>query len=323
MRILNYGAGAVGLGVDSFLLKAGAAVDILAREKTVKALKADGLYLTGLLGDYHAPAKNLRAFTSLDQVDGIQYDFILVSTKSFDSQQSAQDISRHPKLLKPTTKIILFQNGWGNAEIFASYFDKNQIFNARVITGFNRPRPNQVAVTVHADSVRMGSLFQTNISSIKEVSQAITLGGFPCEITEEIDKFLWSKMLYNCALNPLGAILDVSYRTLGEYTHTREIMDEVIREVYQIMMKADYQTHWPTPEEYLEKFYKEFLPATAEHFSSTLQDLKAKKRTEIDALNGAVVRLADHHQLNVPVNRFLFRMIRFIEEKNLKSAVAA
>lgn len=313
MRVLIYGGGAVGLGVASCLLKSGVETTILARPRTVAALKADGLVRTGIFGDYMAPPESFITVESLDSIDARTFDVILVCTKSFDSPNAACDLANHPKLLSPQTAIVLFQNGWGNAEAFTPLFDRSQIFNARVITGFMRPQPNEVLITVHADAIHIGSLFGLDAAPLAPLAEAIAAGGIPAILTDSIEKDLWAKMLYNCALNPLGAILDVPYGKLTESSHSRAIMNTVIAETFAVMMAAGYRTHWEGAAGFRTVFYDRLVPDTALHRSSTLQDLRAGKRTEIDALTGAVLKLADEQKVPVPVSRTLYAIIRFIE----------
>jgi 2-dehydropantoate 2-reductase len=317
MRVLIYGAGAVGLGIASCLLKSKCQVDIVARENTVSALRKHGLVRTGIWGSFHAEPSKFGSYTSLGQVRARKYDYILVCTKSFDSLAAAKDLSEHKSLFGKETKTVLFQNGWGNAEIFLSFFGRERVYNARVITGFHRPNANEVAITVHADSIHIGSLFNKDSSLLTDLCEAIAEGDIPCQTTNEIEKDLWAKMLYNCALNPLGAILDVPYGVLAENETTRTIMNGIVDEAFSVMTKAGYKTHWPTSKDFLEVFYDKLVPDTAEHKSSTLQDIMAKKRTEIDALNGAVIRLAERYKVEVPYNLVIYNLIRFIEGRSM------
>lgn len=316
MRTLIYGAGSVGLGIASCLLKSKARVDILARENTVSALRKHGLVRTGIFGDYHTARTAFNAFSSLTQIQAKLYDCILVCTKSFDSLQAAEDLAEHKLLLAKDAKIILFQNGWGNAEIFSTFFSADRIYNARVITGFRRLKSNEVTITVHADSIHIGSLFTGVLSCVQNLCRLIAEGGIPCEVTDSIEKDLWAKMLYNCALNPLGAILDVPYGVLAENDFTRAIMNGIVNEVFTVMKRRGYKTHWPTADDFLKVFYDSLVPDTAEHKSSTLQDILAKKKTEINALNGAVIKLAEQHAVHVPYNLVVYNMVKFIEARN-------
>ena len=315
MKTLIYGGGAVGLGLASCLLKSNVEVEILAREDTVLALQKEGLKRTGIFGDYFANPSKFHSYNTLEEITNI-YDYILVCTKSFDSLEAARDLFEYKSLLGEKTKIVLFQNGWGNAEVFLSFFEKEIIYNARVITGFQRTKSNEVKITVHADSIHIGSLFGADLSCVKKLSDAINNGDIPCEITQEIVKDIWAKMLYNCALNPLGAILDVPYGELAEKESTRLIMNNIIEEVFEVMMKAGYKTHCKTVKDFIDLFYSKLVPSTAAHKSSTLQDIEAKKPTEIEALNGAVIGLAKKHEIPVPYNSVVYNIIKFIEQKN-------
>jgi 2-dehydropantoate 2-reductase len=171
LRILIYGAGAVGLGIGSCLLKSDEHVDFIGRASTVHRLRKNGLIRRGILGPYRARHQSFGAYLALGTLPKKSYDFILVVTKSFDSESSAKNLSQCPFLFHKNTNIILCQNGWGNAEIFSKYFPKRRIKNARVITGFTRPKPNEVTITVHADAVRMGSLFDKNVKELKEITE--------------------------------------------------------------------------------------------------------------------------------------------------------
>ena len=316
MKALIYGGGAVGLGIAGFLLKSKVQVDIVARENTVSALRKHGLVRTGIWGDYSAGPSAFGSYISLKDIGKKAYDYILVCTKSFDSFEASRDLSQYESLFGDKTKIILFQNGWGNAEVFSSLFDKKKIYNARVITGFQRPKKNEVTITVHADSIHIGSLFNKNLACIEELCESIDKGGIPCEATGNIEKDLWAKMLYNCALNPLGAILDVPYGVLAEHESSRIIMKGIVEEVFKVIKAAGHETHWQSPKDFLEVFYLKLVPDTAKHKSSTLQDILAKKKTEIDALNGAVIKLAEKHEVHVPYNSSVYNIVKFIEAKN-------
>ncbi len=313
MKTLIYGGGSVGLGLASCLIKSNVEVDILARENTVQALKEKGLRRTGIFGDYYAEPSKFNSYSSLGQIRDKVYDYILVCTKSFDSFEAAKDLSNHKSLLNEKTKIVLFQNGWGNAEKFLEFFSKDAIYSAHIITGFQRTKPNEVKITVHADSIHIGSLFGKDLAHVKNLSKAINDGDIPCELVENITKDLWAKMLYNCALNPLGAILEVTYGKLAELEYSRSIMNHIIEEVFEVMTEAGYETHWTNAANFIKVFYNRLVPDTAQHKSSTLQDISAKKPTEIEALNGAVIELAKKYDINVPCNLVVYNIIKFIE----------
>jgi 2-dehydropantoate 2-reductase len=313
MRIVVYGGGAVGLGITSCLLKSGCQVDVIARQETVDALTRGGLVRTGLFGRFEAASASFGCHTGLSQLSSSSCDLALVCTKSFDSAAAAKDLAEHWSRIGKPAGVVLFQNGWGNAEVFASHFPYESVYSARVITGFRRDKPNEVEITVHADAIHVGSLFAADLRVIEPLCLAIRQGGIPCEPTGRIGKDLWAKMLYNCALNPLGAILRVPYGALATQSTTRELMDRIIEEVFAVMTAAGYCTHWRSPGEFISTFYDRLVPDTAEHESSMLQDILAGRRTEIDALTGAVIDLAGRHGLAVPYNQAVFDLVKFVE----------
>jgi len=161
----------------------------------------------------------------------------------------------------------------------------------------------------------VGSLFGESPAQVAPLCAALAKGGIPCEPTATIAEDLWAKLLYNATLNPLGAILGASYGALGASEHTRGVMERIAHETFVVMRAAGWRTHWPDASAWLADFYTRLLPPTAAHESSTLQDLRAGRRTEIDAITGAVVELAERHGVAVPVSRSLLALVRFLEAR--------
>lgn len=313
MRVLVYGAGGVGLGLGSFLLAAGAQVHFVGRPETVRALREQGLVRSGRFGSAHAEPGSLVAASGLDEQGGAApFDFALVTVKTTDNAAAAETLTAG---LAGNPPLVLCQNGWGNAETFAHRFPAARIWNARIITGFARSAPNRVEVTAHAEPVAIGSIFGMDPAPIEPLCAALRQGGLPTQATTRIAEILWAKLLYNGCLNGLGAILGVPYGTLGESGHSRGIIADLAREIFAVMHAAGHTTRWPDAEAYLESLYGELLPPTREHESSTLQDLRAGKRTEIDALNGAIVRLGSELGIGTPVNRTVCALIRVLEAR--------
>ena len=304
LKVLVVGAGAVGLGLASFLMQSGCRVSLLGREDT--ELEKNGLYRIGIFGEFHSDSFEIFHGPAQDE----EFDFVLVCVKSFDTENTGRQLQ---EWLSNTSRIVLCQNGWGNAEIFSEYFQN--IFNARVITGFIRPQKNRVDVTVHAQPVHLGSLFGGDLECLEPLAKAFEEGGLPCAVTSHIARDLWAKMLYNCPLNALGALLEVPYGLLGKKESTREIMEGIVDEVFAVMRAMDYETHWKSEQDYLEEFYGKLLPSTYEHESSMLQDLRAGKVTEIEAINGVVVKEGTKRNIAVPYNILVSNLVLFLQDK--------
>ena len=120
-------------------------------------------------------------------------------------------------------------------------------------------------------------------------------------------------MIYNCTLNPLGAIVGVHYGALSENEHSLAIMNDTMDELFAVMRAAGYSTYWPDADSYRKDFYAKLLPDTYNHNSSTLQDIRAKRPTEIETLTGTILHLAKEHGVPVPVNTMLYRLIKTLE----------
>ena len=92
-------------------------------------------------------------------------------------------------------------------------------------------------------------------------------------------------------------------------------MGGIVEEVFIVMQTLNYETHWRNSQEYLGEFYEKFLPDTYEHESSMLQDLRAGKKTEIDAINGVIVAESIKRNIKVPFNVLIYNLIRFLQDK--------
>ncbi len=311
MNILVIGAGGVGIGLASSVKSQGANISIYARGKTAKAIKENGIKRTGLFTHYEF--KDIPVYEKYSEIPEDYFDYVFIASKTTANADIAANLNDNKKILKEHGKIIIFQNGFGNDEYYLKYFPKNQVFAARVITGFRRPERYISEVTVYTEPILIGSLQGEDPKDLHEIAEMITQSGIKCELTDEVDKYLWAKMLYNCALNPLGAILNVNYGKLTENEYTKELMNSIIDEIFEVIKASGYSTLWSTSDEYKELFYNKLVPDTYEHYSSTHQDIQRKIKTEIDSLNGKVIELGERNNVDVSTNKIIYNLIKSIE----------
>ena len=311
MRILIFGAGAVGQGIGGMLAAHGCRVDLVLRERHRAAIEAGGLHVTGIFGDHFAKPGSMGVSETLERFADITYDFVLVTTKSYDTDTALETLAQHVK----TDCVVSVQNGCGNLEKVVTRFGESRALAARVITGFEIARPGKVRITVSADAIHIGGPVEgSQDSRAEELASFINSAGLPCVAARHIRRDLFAKLLYNCALNPLGAILGVHYGALGDNSDARQIMDAVIDEVYSMLLATGERTHWNTPGEYRDFFYGSQIPATYNHRSSMLQDIERGKRTEVDALTGYVSARGSEAGISTPVCNALSSIIRFREQ---------
>ena len=296
--------------MGSALLASGMRVGFVARRNTADRLKRGGLVQTGIFGEMRHAPESFDVAVEIGELLGDAADFVLVCTKSFDSASAADALAAAKDRLATGVPIVLCQNGWGNAAHFEPGFGEERVFCSSVLTGFRRPAANAVEVTVHAAPIRMGSLCGVSGGRVAPLCAAISQGGIACEPSDDMPAELWAKILYNGCLNPLGALRGEPYGALADGAEARGTMDAIAHEIFAVMDAAGIRTHWNTAEEWLAHFYGVLIPPTRAHESSMLQDLRAGRRTEIESLTGAVVRLADEHGIAVPRNRDLLNRVR-------------
>jgi 2-dehydropantoate 2-reductase len=177
--------------------------------------------------------------------------------------------------------------------------------------------PGVARVTVNADDVLLGEPFGTvNRLLLQSLQRDLTSSGIPARLVSKDDIWaaIWGKVIYNCALNPLGAILEVPYGKLGENEQTREIIKGVIREIFDVMRAKGVRSHCKDADEYYRFLMERQLPLTVGHRASMLQDITIGRRTEIDALNGAISRYAQELGIDTPYNDLLTSLIKFKEK---------
>lgn len=313
MNILVIGAGAVGIGLASSVLSQNADVSIYARGETAKAIRKNGIERTGLFTHYSFREDEVTVYENYGEMAEDSFDYVFITSKTTANDDISKKLNQNRHILKENAKIIIFQNGFGNDEPYLRYFTSKEVFSARVITGFTRPKRHISEVTVYTEPILIGSLQGEDPKDLQEIADMITASGINCELTGEVDKYLWAKMLYNCALNPLGAILNVHYGALTENEYTTEIMNKIIDEIFNVIKTCGYSTLWDTPDEYRDLFYSKLVPDTYNHFSSTHQDIQKKIKTEIDSLNGKVIQLGEANNIDVSTNKIIYNLIKAIE----------
>ncbi len=315
MNILIYGAGALGQALGCMLAADGHQIDLLLRPRFIRQITESGLRVTGILGDFSAPKNNCTLLSDIGQATK-NYDFVLLTTKTYDTETATSDIAT---LAGRAAVVVSMQNGCGNVELLARCFGPERTLGARVITGFAIVHPGLVEITVSADGIHVGGCVPGTLpDSARTLAGLIARAGHPARPVEDIHQSLFAKLLYNCALNPLGAILGVHYGVLAERQETRQLMNTVIDETFAVITALGGHLPWADPETYRQLFYDTLVPATCNHRPSMLQDLDNGKPTEVDALVGYVSTHSRRLHLPSPVCDLLTALGKFKEAQGLR-----
>jgi len=306
MKTLVIGLGALGTVYSCFLSLAGHEVTVLSRPASIDKIKTNGVKVTGIWGEHST--KLIDVVSDICELTNKKFDMILVTVKSSVTEEIAQQIA---PLVGDNTTVFLLQNGYGNFEAAAKWIPEEKIVLGRVIFGAETLASGESKVTVIADDVLIGSPKNLiNPELLEQFAEIFSNALIPTKASLEIMKYMWGKIIFNSALNSLGAIFEVSYGKLAEEPVTRELMNQMIGEIFELLKVRNVPTLWPDAQSYLSNFYGHLVPPTVAHHSSMLQDIRSGRRTEIDALNGAVVKLAHQSGSPVPVNEFIVAMVK-------------
>ncbi|MCP4715963.1 MAG: ketopantoate reductase family protein [Deltaproteobacteria bacterium] len=309
MQILVLGAGAIGSVFAGLLCRAGHRVTIVARPAHVDAIKRQGLVIDGIWGTHRvAGLRCVARLAELSQTETGAYDYVLLCVKSHATEGLVKELLQYCPDPPP---VVSLQNGLGNLEVIEKHIGRDRVIGGRVIFGVEFIEPARVTVTVCADKTIIGGLRSGIASeSVRKLARAFTEAGLEAEATNDIHRFIWGKVLYNCCLNGLATLLRVTYGKLLLSSGTREIMRLIIEEFFLVCQACRIELDWQSVDEYRQVLFDKLIPMTSEHHPSMLQDIMKGKQTEIDSLNGALVDIAAEHGLYLPLNQTITHLIK-------------
>jgi 2-dehydropantoate 2-reductase len=274
----------------------------VGRRPHIDEIRTNGLHISGIWGDY--------TIHDLNAVTAPPHDFqdiVILTVKSFDTATAA---TAAMPMVGTDTVVVPIQNGIGNIETLTSVFGNEKIIGGMAIFGAILNGPGNVSVTVIASETLVGELDGSLTSRVNDIVNMLASAGIPSKASDNIIRDIWHKALYNIALNALSAIFQVSYGQIADNPDTRWLADQMIRESFQAANASGQHLGINTADEYLEILWNQKLPPTREHKSSMLQDILRGKKTEIDYINGAVIRLGAKHGIETPYNSAVFRMVK-------------
>jgi 2-dehydropantoate 2-reductase len=301
------GAGALGSVFGGLLARAGFPVVLVGRAEHMAAVARGGLRIEGLFGTH--TVRGIATLCDPAALDG-PIGTVLLTVKSYDTAAMVRAVAPH---LAPDGLLVSLQNGLGNVEQAEDLLGRARVVGARGIFGAELLAPGHVRVTVNAAPVLDGSPDPHDAARAAHAragARRFADAGIPSDATDDLLGELWAKVFYNAALNPLGALLGVPYGWLPDDSDARALMDRVIDEAFAVARASHVRLRWPDADAYRADFYGALVPSTAAHRSSMLQDLERGRPTEIDAINGWVVRRGEALGVPVPANSTLTHLFR-------------
>lgn len=299
MKIHIIGAGALGLLFASKLAKSGVDVQLFTRtEEQARAIRQQGIQLNTGMGASEQVAVQVAKWG--EQIEPAAWTLVMLKQKSFTPAFAAQ-LYAH---LGERGKVCCFQNGIGHVELLQQHFKIEQIYSAVTTEGARRDDSTGIAHT-GTGQTQIGS-FQSTMAGAEQndLVQALAQAGFHAALSKNIEVDVYRKLLVNAIINPLTAIWRIPN---GELLRTPERM-RVMRGIYEETRLIYRNFSIPVTEDWWD-YTIQVCRNTAENTSSMLKDILYGVETEIEWINGGIVRMAEKAGLKSPMNQMLYELI--------------
>ena len=291
MKVGVIGPGAMGCLYAARLANSGAKVHLVDyRQDRAQRLEKSGLTVESSDGVLES-----RVHVSTHVPTGL--DFIIVLTKAYSTASL-----RFP----PETPVLTLQNGLGNVETLCLILG-----SARVMAGAT----TEAAHLVEEGRTRHVSPGVTTFGAwtscpVDSTVGALEKAGFTVELTDAPGQMIWEKVAINAGINPLTALLNVPNGQLLQISEMRQLMRDLVVEAAKVAATEGYRF-----DHSLVEVAESMCDRTGENISSMLQDVRAGRQTEIDALSGEVMRRAMMASLPTPRTRVICQLVRGLEKR--------
>jgi 2-dehydropantoate 2-reductase len=287
------GAGAVGCYYGGMLARAGHEVTLVARPRHVEAIRRDGLLL-----DAQSFSERVRVRAEPDASAVHDAELVLFSVKSTDTDAAAAAIAPH---LSPDAVVLGLQNGVDNAERLQASLSQT-VLPAVVYVGCEMAAPGHVKHHGGGRLVVAASQAGGRIAALFEPA------GVPVQLSDDVAGALWAKLVVNCAYNAVSAIAQLPYGRMVQGEGVEATMHDACDECVAVARASGVRLPGDTWDA-----VRAIAVTLADQYSSTAQDLARGRPTEIDHLNGYVVRRGESLGVPTPVNRTLHALVRLLE----------
>ena len=298
MKIAVVGAGAMGSIFGARLMQGGHDVILVdVAEPLVEKVNRDGV--TIVRGDEEVATK-VPATTDPTSVGVV--DAVVVFTKCYHTSSAAN--AARP-LVGPDTVIASLQNGWGNGDVIAEVFPEDQIvlgvtYNSGTVLDVARVAHPGVGPTI------LGPFAGDDTAGAHRLASAIEDGGLEATVAAPVQLEIWKKLILNAAALPAAALTGMNSGALTAHDGMHALVTATGREAVAVAQALGY----PIDEDERIGYIHGLLERAGSTKASMLQDFEAGRQTEIDVVNGAVVRAADENAVDVPLNRAFVQLVK-------------
>jgi 2-dehydropantoate 2-reductase len=304
MKIAIIGAGGVGGYFGGKLAHAGFDVTFLARGKHLEAMKQNGLFVKSIAGNFSM--KKVKAVENIEEIG--PSDLIILAVKAWQIKSIREPLK---SIIHPSTMLLPLQNGVVTSEELAEVIEKKHIIGGlcRIISKIETPGVIH-HFGVASPKITFGERDNSNSERLRKLKSIFDKAGINAEISFNIEAELWKKFLMIC-VSGLLAVTRTTYGELRELKETRQLMIELFSEIYTLSQKMEIQIE----PDFVDKTVKMIDKLPYDSTSSLTRDVWEGKPSEIEYQNGTVVRLGLEHNVETPVNRFVYNCILPMERK--------
>ena len=306
MKIVIIGAGAMGCLFGGLLTEQGVDVQLLAvREKQVAALNKHGLTICYQGRNRKVGVKAVTASDAMsDAFSGA--DLAVIFVKHAQTQAAARTAAA---VLHKKGYALTLQNGMGNVEILADLLGEERVLCGTTAQGAMVLSRRKIQHSGTGETI-IGRRQQGRGAIITQVAQVFSGAGISCRAVEDIEPVLWHKLFVNAGINAVTALTGLRNGQLLDSEETRMLLRDAVAEAAAVAEASSLAV----PADII-KHVEQVAQATAANRSSMGQDVDARRPTEIDAINGYIVRKAREKGIAVPVNQTLLRLVRTLERQ--------
>ena len=303
MKVAVVGAGAMGCLYAGAFHRAGAEVTLIdVNPEHLAAINEHGLEL-----DTRAGVETLWLPVIRPEQANETADLVVLFTKTFHTDAALEGVRA---IIGPGTYLMTLQNGLGNDEAVARHVPRE-----RVIAGVSTLPSDLVGpgrVRSHGEGgSKIYPAFRGDTGFAQRVAALLTAGGLPTALEPDIQAAIWSKAIFNAAMNTLCALTRRTPGFLGAHEESKALIRAVVMEG----VGAANASGVAIEAQPILDLTVVSVTDHADHEASMLQDVKAGRRTEVDAINGAIVRAAQAAGVAVPVTETLWRLVKLEEAK--------
>lgn len=309
MEIVVVGPGAIGCLFAAYLARAGSMVWLLDhRPERAKQIGERGITVESERGDFHV---QMRVTAKPAEIRSA--DLLILCVKANNTADAA---ARLQGTIPPQSHLLTLQNGLGNVERLGEFFDSSRILAGATSHGATLLDVGRVRHAGYGE-IWIGETGGTSSSlagreKLQNLAATLNRAGLQAQVVDDIEAVLWRKLMVNVGINALTAILGVPNGELLRIHECTNLMDGAVAEAVKVARHCGINLN---PTEEIERV-RAVCRSTTTNISSMLQDVRRKKKTEIDQLNGVVVKMAAMYGTTAPVNEVLTALVRSLEAGN-------